>query len=864
MSKFCLLCTLLLMLSSPLLFAQGEDEDSLTKYGVSEKLARHRAENLDSIRYALHFIIPQPREEKITAELDLRFTLKSTQTDLVLDFKADSGSVTGISVDGRPIAWQHRNGHIIIPAGVLQPGENRLHIAFTAGDAPLNRNDEYLYTLFVPGRASEAFPCFDQPNLKARFTLSLTLPQEWTTVANGALLRKAARGNWQVWHFAETRPLPTYLFAFVAGRFQKISKTIDGRRLDMYHRETDISKLARNSNAIFGLHASAINWLENYTDIPYPFQKFAFVLIPAFQYNGMEHPGAVLYRASSLLLDESATQRQKLSRASLIAHETAHMWFGDLVTMNWFDDVWTKEVFANFMAAKIVNPAFPAIDHRVRFLLSHFPAAYAVDRSEGANPIRQELDNLLDAGSLYGAIIYQKAPIVMQHLENRIGAEAFRDGLREYLRTFSYGNATWPDLIAILDQKTGEDLQQWSHIWVEEPGRPRIRTILQTENGRITTLALQQEDPGELGRIWPQKTTLALLRNGRLYPFPADIGAALTPITATEGELAPQCIFPDTAGLLYAEFIPDAASLDFLLHNIAGIEDDLLRAAAWLTLYDNLLNGTITPEQYDETLFSSLQQENSQLIAGHILRQLRVLWWRFLDAEQRQSRARALEELLWQRMQKTEQQAFKALWFNAFQDVVISREGTRRLFQVWSGQRSIEGLRFSERQYTRMAMELAVRSLAAGDSLITAQLARISNPDRRARLEFVRPVFSAEQSVRDAFFHSLKEADNRRHEPWVLEAMRYLNHPLRAQAALHYLRPGLELLQEIRQTGDIFFPKRWLDALFSGHSLPQAAATVREFLQEHPAYPERLRGKILQAADLLFRAARITQKNAEK
>ena len=135
----------------------------------------------------------------------------------------------------------------------------------------------------------------------------------------------------------------------------------------------------------------------------------------------MEHPGSVFYNANSMLLDESATQNQFLGRASLISHETSHMWFGDLVTMKWFNDVWMKEVFANFMAAKIVNPSFPEVNHELRFLLQHYPAAYDVDRTEGANPIRQDLANLNEAGSLYGAIIYQKAPIVMRQLELLVG-----------------------------------------------------------------------------------------------------------------------------------------------------------------------------------------------------------------------------------------------------------------------------------------------------------------------------------------------------------------------------------------------------------------------------------------------------------
>src|SRR5262249_38503661 len=155
-----------------------------------------------------------------------------------------------------------------------------------------------------------------------------------------------------------------------------------------------------------------------------------------------EHPGAILYNAASLMLEETATQNQLLERANTISHETAHMWFGDLVTMEWFNDVWMKEVFANFMAAKIVNPSYPEVNHELRFLMSNYPAAYEIDRTQGANPIRQHLANLNEAGSLYGAIIYQKAPIVMRQLEMILGPDVFRDGLREYLQKYAFGNAT--------------------------------------------------------------------------------------------------------------------------------------------------------------------------------------------------------------------------------------------------------------------------------------------------------------------------------------------------------------------------------------------------------------------------------------
>ena len=443
--------------------------------GVPLSLAQQRASRISNLRYQLHLSIPDAVSQPITGRVVVSFDLKEDGGPLLLDFGGPAEAIRSSSVNGSAMPLPWTNEHIVVPASALRVGPNVATIEFQSADAPLNRSAEFMYALFVPARARLAFPCFDQPDLKAKYTVSLDVPAGWEALTNGemvggndaSMVRRTLR-------FAETKPISTYLFTFAAGRFKVETAQRAGRTFRMLHRETDAEKVARNRDAIFDLHAGAVAWLEKYTGIDYPFDKFDFLLVPAFQFGGMEHPGAVYYKASSLLLDPSATQEERLGRASLISHETAHMWFGDLVTMRWFDDVWTKEVFANFMAAKIVAPAFPEVDHELRFLYAHYPGAYDVDRTGGSNAIRQELRNLNEAGSLYGAIIYQKAPIVMRQLELIVGADAFRDGLREYLKGHAFGNATWNDLIAVLDPRTNEDLVKWSHAWIEEPGRPTI------------------------------------------------------------------------------------------------------------------------------------------------------------------------------------------------------------------------------------------------------------------------------------------------------------------------------------------------------------------------------------------------------
>jgi len=339
--------------------------------GVARSLAEHRSQAISDLSYEIFLSIPENRAEAIQGTLTARFTLMEVGQSLAFDFAQPAESIHSVDVGGTPTLFEAHNEHIILQPSALESGANEVTIRFTAGDGSLNRNEEFLYTLFVPDRARVALPIFDQPDLKARYRLTLEIPSTWEAVANGSLSQRSDTGDRSTLTFKESDPISTYVFAFAAGRFEVVSAERGGRTLRMLHRETDTEKVARNLDAIFDLHGAALAWLESYTGISYPFEKLDFVAAPAFQYGGMEHAGAIFYRDRSLFLEETATQSQFLGRASLIAHEVAHMWFGNLVTMRWFNDVWMKEVFANFMAAKIVNPSFPEVDHELRFLLGY-------------------------------------------------------------------------------------------------------------------------------------------------------------------------------------------------------------------------------------------------------------------------------------------------------------------------------------------------------------------------------------------------------------------------------------------------------------------------------------------------------------
>ena len=457
---------------------------------VSLQLARERKEAISGLGYSF-FNLPEDPKAPIRATQTIRFNLE-TPRQIILDFKEDPAFVTLVQVNGRAAQYRFTNENIVLPRRYFNKDNNIIAVDFRAGEQSLNRNEEFLYTLLVPDRARTLFPCFDQPNLKAAYTLTLEVPDHWVAVSNTAPNETFLENKRKTIRFGTTEPLSTYLFSFVAGEFQQETQTRNGRSISLYHRETDPLKIAQ-TGIIFDQVYASLEWLEEYTGIPYPFAKYDFIILPGFQYGGMEHTGATLYNDRRMFLGEHPTTGEQLSRMSLIAHETAHMWFGDYVTMDWFDDVWTKEVFANYFASQMIRPQFPGINHRLNDLRAFYATAYAVDRTAGTNAIKQPLDNLAKAGLIYGNIIYDKAPVVMNMLVERMGPEAFRKGIRTYLKQFAYGNATWEDLISILDRETSEDLESWSRVWIHSRGMPHIHARISNDS-----LVVTQTDP--LGR----------------------------------------------------------------------------------------------------------------------------------------------------------------------------------------------------------------------------------------------------------------------------------------------------------------------------------------------------------------------------
>ncbi len=822
-------------------------EQSTIDHGVSLQMANARKARLSNINYQLYFDIPLEKSQDIPANVKISFDLESNQKRLLLDFKESTEKVLSVKKNEISISFELMNEHIVINPEYLEIGENEFEISFIAGNLSLNRNDDFLYTLLVPDRARTLFPVFDQPNLKATYDLTLNIPDTWKAVSNGKAINEIENGTKKKISFEKTAPISSYLFAFAAGDFEQLTDPKSG--MTMYHREKDTTKVNLNASDIFSLHQQSIDWLEAYTGIAYPYNKFDFVLIPPFQYGGMEHPGSVFYREASLFLDEGASINQKLRRASLIAHETAHMWFGNLVTMDWFNDVWLKEVFANQMASKIVHPSFPEVNHELNFLLSYYPNSLEVDRSEGTHPIQQELTNLQNAGTLYGNIIYNKAPIVMRNLESLMGKEPFQKAIKEYLKTYDTSNATWDDLIFIMKQYTDKNLNNWNRDWVKGKGVPTYETVLDLKNSKATITQLASLNDQK----WPQN--LNFKATDGIDSIHSIYLNQNSHVLSSE-KLNESTLF-NIDGKTYGYFKQTQKSWEYTASLIGESSIEVERAAFWINTWEAILHNDLNPVLVFEKLLTAIQKEENPLIINYQLNRISDIFWSLLNEQEQGVYSKKVEALLTKMIKKENDISLKRLLYNSLLRVTYSQKGTAFLVKVWDKKGENLALKLSESELVNLSYQIAVREAERSNEILQEQLKSTKNKDRKNQMEFVMKALSPEESVRDAFFESLSQVENRGSEPWVIQALNLLHHPLRQNTSKKYVQKSLELTEEIQETGDIFFPARWLGSTLNQYSSPKIADQVREFLKDKPDLSPQLRNKVLQAADKVFRTSAI-------
>lgn len=813
--------------------------------GVSRELAQQRKATISNIVYNLSLFIDSLSTVNPDGSVAITFDYEPDKESLQIDFAGKS--IKRLVVNNHDIAspvW-HDN-HIIIAPENLVAGKNTVDVQFTSAGRALNRNPGYMYTLFVPNRAHSVFPCFDQPDMKASYTLTLTVPEQWKAVSNSpvksSVVDKALRNR--TIKFKPTEPLSTYLFAFAAGEFEYRQHTQNGRTIGAYYRETDPYRLEQ-LDEIFSQVESSLKQLEDYTGIPYPFAKYDLVILPGFQFGGMEHTGATFYNDNTIFLGKNATGAEQLSRAKLIAHETAHMWFGDYVTMEWFDDVWTKEVFANFFAARLTRKLLPQFDHDLEWLRVYMSAALDQDRSDGSTPIRQQLDNLKNAGLIYNNIIYNKSPLMMGKLAEITGEENFKRGIRKYLSDNAYGNATWDDLISALAAYTDADIEQFSRVWVYEPGMPEINFAINGDK-----LVVSQIDSRGRDIVWQQAFDVVVTDGDKTetvtVAFDGTNNTVEIPLTFGSDSLL---ILPAADGRAYGLLTISQEQLLQIMKDVLTPEGSVShlapvgQLATLMMLSENYLAGNIGTSSWLDFLIGFIEKTtDSQMLSALT----RYTGSALLDLPANE--AGEFEQRLFGIADTHRLKQGKTLVLRKLISTARSPRSIESLYNLWEkGESPFLG----KDDFSDMALQLAIAVPDKADYIIASQRARIGSGDRLRKFDYVSRAAASDTLALDSLFASLADPANRLVEPWTLSLLSLLNHPARHARSIRYILPALEMLPQIQATGDIFFPANWSASLLGTYRSKEAVAQVTRFMEENQNMNPLLLNKVRQASTRL-------------
>ncbi len=841
--------------------------------GVSLALARLRAATVHDVRYDL--ALDLTARDFAVGIVTVRWRRTGTR-EALLDFRGRR--LTAFTVNGAEAPLALANGaHITIPAASLTRGDNVVTARFVTDIAPTGASvirshdadgSDYLYTLLVPADANQLFPCFDQPDLKARVTTTLTTPRAWLAVANGSERLADTSGATITHHFTETKPLSTYLIAFAAGPWARMASTVNGRTVALYVRTSRRAEV--DADTLLAFSHRALAWMEQFFDRPYPFEKFDLVLSPAFPFGGMEHPGVIMYNENSFIFRERPTLARRVGRQATILHETAHQWFGDFVTMRWFDDLWLKEGFATYTAAKAQVMLDSTSGAWKTFYQQNKPAAYGVDQTRGTTPLWQELGNLDQAKSNYGPIVYNKAPSVLKQLNYLVGDDAFQRGVRTFLRKHAYANATWQQLLAAIgaaaEPRAPRDrdglttaMRAFGDNFMLRRGMPAVMQSLIIRNGRIARLALTQAPVRELSGSapWPMKAQLLLWYGpDSSVRLPVTLTGRTTTVSAAVGRAAPRFVFANADDYGYFLTYLDSASTAALeagaLHDI---REPFLRSMLWGALWDQVRDARLDPARYARLVLREADAERDEQLLPQLLGRLVRATTTYVADSTRDALRTEAERTLWALVRDAAKPfGLRRAGADAFIGIAATSEGITTLEQLLTAD-SLAGEPLRDPTRWEVVNRLLVLGAPSAERALAAQAARDTTPDGRRRA-FTAGAAHGDSATKRAYF-TRYFADKSLNEDWASGSLGAFNAQEHAAHTLPYLRTALDSLPYLQANRRIFFLGSWLGAFIGAQQSQPALDVVNRYLADNPTLPRDLTLKVLQYADDLERTVRI-------
>jgi len=599
---------------------------------VSESLyaetAELRARQISNVSYSLQFELDR-ESNYFSGVTEINFELGAdNQNDLTIDL--NQGTVKGVTLFGKPIPFSYDKWFISIAAAELSAGNNQLVISYehpyaTDGSGlhrfvdPQNA-EVYLYTDFEPYDANRLFPHFDQPDLKASYSLQVTAPTNWQVISATREISIEQKGDKKLWTFPESDRFSSYIFPLHAGNYAVWEDQFEDIPLRLFARQSlaqyvDVDEWFRPTKQSFA-------FFNRYFDVRYPFGKYDQVIVPDFNAGAMENVGAVTFNEAYVSKSEKSTL-SKMRLANVIAHEMAHMWFGDLVTMRWWNGLWLNESFATYMANLALSEASDFDNVWEVFYARSKQWAYRTDDSVNTHAIELAVASTGEAMTNFDGITYGKGASVLKQLPYYLGEENFRQGVSNYLKKFSYKNTDLDDFIGELGLAAGMDMQQWTQDWLYQAGLNTIRVDYQCTDNKLSQMSIHQTAPEGFPTLREQRVQVGLYQlnsNGLnlSHAVPVTYSGATTEVADALGLTCPDLVYPNEADWGYVKVDLDTKSLAVAKQHINAVGNSMMRLMLWQSLIDSVNDANLSAETFVEFALANIRTEPEYNVARAI------------------------------------------------------------------------------------------------------------------------------------------------------------------------------------------------------------------------------------------------------
>ena len=667
------------------------------------------------------------------------------QDDVFLDFRGRT--IERLLVNDSPVERPSWTGYrLTIPSALLRP-ETTIIVAYEneydhGGDGfhqfvDPEDGEEYLYSNFEPYEAHRLFPCFDQPDIKGTYELTVTAPPEWEVIANARLASESTIGDGRRRRvFERTKPFSTYLFALVAGPYHAERTMHGGVELGLFCRKSLVKHL--DADEIFEVSKQGLDFYADFFDYPYPFGKYDQIFVPEFNAGAMENVGAVTHNEYMIFRDPP-TENQRRGRAETILHEMAHMWFGDLVTMRWWNDLWLNESFATYMSYLCLTTATRFKEGWQDFNGSIKNWAYRQDQLVTTHPIAGQVEDTDQTFLNFDGITYGKGASVLKQLVAAIGIDGFREGMRAYFREFQYRNATLAQFIRSLEAGSGRDLQEWSRLWLETPSLNTIGSRWESDGDRITGFTLAQSAPGDYPTLRPHHLEVGLIRDDgsklAITAIPAEINGAEADVPAARGLPKPSLVFPNYNDHGYAKVALDPLSVDWVKQNLDRIGETLLRQLLWSSLWNMVRDQQLKSTDFLALVREKLPLEPESGLIDAVLGQASAALSRYVPEERRLPEFHLSFLANWSALEKAPAGDQKIIWARALIGSAVVPDDIERVARLADGEENIAGVAIDQDMRWAIAAKFMAHGLPGAEDRVAREIGRDpSDRGQRAKL----------------------------------------------------------------------------------------------------------------------------------